>query len=88
MTYYNYVRDFIIQEQRFWATDRNEKVRDGFLIACPGLAVLSAASGNISGGAVNDHHHEEDEVEPGERAPSGIGLVTLSSYEYSLRRLT
>jgi hypothetical protein len=53
----------------------NEKVRDGFLIARPGLAVLSAASGDISRSAVDDHDHEEDEVEPRERAPGGALLV-------------
>jgi hypothetical protein len=69
-------------------TCRNEKVRDGFLVACPGLAVLSAAPGNVSGGAVNDHYHEEHEVEPWERAPTDNILVNVMYGRDSLRKLT
>lgn len=71
--------------QNVFMTHRNEKVRDSFLIARPGFAVLSAAPGDISRGAMDDHNHEEDEVEPGERAPSGRLLVTASHCKRSDR---
>jgi hypothetical protein len=58
-------------------THRDEQVRNGFLIACPSFAILPAASGDVPGGAVDNHRHEEDEVEPRERAPSNTMLVDL-----------
>jgi len=68
-----------------FATYWNEKVRHGFLITRPGLAVLSAAPGNVSAGAVDDHNHEEDEVEPGERAPKIKVLVDALYRKHLLR---
>ena len=69
MTYCDDISVWALQEQRLCTTYRNEKVWNGFLVTCPRFAVLSAASGDVSGSAVNDHNHEEDEVEPGKRAP-------------------
>jgi hypothetical protein len=51
-------------------THRNKEIRNLFLIARPRFAVLPPAPGDISARAVDDHDHEEDEVEPGERTPA------------------
>jgi hypothetical protein len=69
-----YQRAFISIMKRL-ATHRDEEVRNRFLIACRRFAVFPPASGNVSCGAMNDHHHEEDKVEPRERAPRNTILV-------------
>jgi hypothetical protein len=55
------------QAQR--STHRNKEIRNLLLVSRPRFAVLSSAPGDVSSGAVDDHNHEEDEVEPGERTP-------------------
>lgn len=54
--------------RQYW-THRDEQIGDLLLVALPSLAILSPAPVDIPVGAVDDHHHEENEVEPGERAP-------------------
>jgi len=50
-------------------THRNKEIRNLLLIAGPRFAVLPTTPGDVSASAVDDHDHEEDEVEPGERTP-------------------
>jgi hypothetical protein len=51
-------------------THRNKEVRNLLLISRPRLAILPPTPGNIPRSAMDDHNHEEDEVEPGERTPA------------------
>jgi hypothetical protein len=48
----------------------NEQIRNFSLIALPSLAVLPTTSVGIPVGAVDDHNHEKDEIEPREWAPA------------------
>jgi hypothetical protein len=66
-------------------THRNEEVRNRFLIARPSLTILSPASGDVPSGAVDDHYHEEDKVEPWEWTPSSKRLISTS--HVSIRNL-
>jgi hypothetical protein len=50
-------------------THRNKEIRNLFLVSRPRLAILPPAPGDIPRSTVDDHNHEEDEVEPGERTP-------------------
>jgi hypothetical protein len=70
--------------ERAHATYRDEEVWHGFFVACPGFTVLSTASGDVSSGAVDDHDHEEDKVEPWEWAPGGIALVNVPNCRCSV----
>jgi hypothetical protein len=66
-------------------THWNEEVRNRFLIARPSLTILSPASGYVPSGAMDDHHHEEDKVEPWEWTPSSTRSVSTS--HVSIRNL-
>ena len=61
-------QQFPIISDHYFETYRYEQVGDFFLIALPGLAILSSASVDISVGAVDDHDHEENEIKPREWA--------------------
>lgn len=66
----------------------DEDVGDLLLVALPGLAILPPASVDIPVSAVNDHDHEENEVEPREGAPVDIRLVIIASMLRYLEILT
>ena len=56
--------------QRTKNTHRNKEIRDLLFVTRPRFAVLPPTPGDVSTGTMDDHNHEEDEVEPGERTPA------------------
>jgi hypothetical protein len=68
------------KRRKTWKTYWNKEVGHFLLVALPGFAVFPATSSNVSASSVDDHDHEEDEVEPRERAPEVAHEVSNPSY--------